>query len=83
MTERLTILRAATSWETMTSFSVGHIILTPTHSGNRIQGPPHQESRALPTELPPPPPPPNALLACLKEVIQFETPKQNTDKVHF
>ena len=31
-TERLTILRAATrpSWETMTSVSAGHIILTPT-----------------------------------------------------
>ena len=52
----------------MTSVSAGHIILTSTQpegSGRRQrksnQGPPHQESRALPTELlrpsPPPPPP--------------------------
>ena len=47
----------------MTSDSAGHIILTPTQpvgSGRpqreSIPGPPHQESRALPTELPPPPP---------------------------
>ena len=53
------------SWETMTSVSAGHIILTPTQpvGSGRPQresnpGPPHQESRALPTELPPPPPPP-------------------------
>ena len=52
------------SWETMTSVSAGHVILTPTQpvgSGQPQQesnpGPPHQESRALPTELPPPPPP--------------------------
>ena len=51
------------SWETMTSVSAGHIILTPTQpigSGRPLResnpGPPHQESRALPTELPPPPP---------------------------
>ena len=51
------------SWETMTSVSAGHIILTPTQpvgSGRPRResnpGPPHQESRALPTELPPPPP---------------------------
>ena len=50
------------SWETMTSVSVGHIILTPTQpvwSGRPQResnpGPPHQESRALPTELPRPP----------------------------
>ena len=43
------------SWETMTSVSAGHIILTPTHpvgSGRPLwesnPGPPHQESRALP-----------------------------------
>ena len=49
----------------MTSDSAGHIILTPTQPvGSRgpqresNAGPPHQESRALPTELPPPPPPP-------------------------
>ena len=49
----------------MTSVSAGHIILTPTHpvGSGRPQrgsnpGPPHQESRALPTELPRPPPPP-------------------------
>ena len=55
-------------WETMTSFSAGHIILTPTQpvgsggggGGGSAQrgsnpGPPHQESRALPTELPRPP----------------------------
>ena len=47
------------SWETMTSVSTGHIILTPTQpvGSGRSQwesnpGPPHQESRALPTELP-------------------------------
>ena len=52
------------SWETMTSVSAGHIILTPTQpvgSGRPQQesnpGPPHQESRALPTELPHPPSP--------------------------
>ena len=46
------------SWETMTSVSAGHIILTPTQpvGGGRPQqelnqGPPHQESRPLPTEL--------------------------------
>ena len=49
----------------MTSVSAGHIILTPTQpvGSGRLQrgsnpGPPHQESRPLPTELPPPPPPP-------------------------
>ena len=47
------------SKETMTSVSAGHIILTPTQpvGSGRPQresnpGPPHQESRALPTELP-------------------------------
>ena len=47
------------SWEIMTSVSAGHIILTPTQpvGSGRPQresnpGPPHQESRALPTELP-------------------------------
>ena len=46
----------------MTSVSAGHITLTPTQpvGSGRPQresnpGPPHQESRALPTELPPPP----------------------------
>ena len=46
----------------MTSVSAGHIILTPTQpvGSGRPQresnpGPPHQESRALPTELPGPP----------------------------
>ena len=50
------------SWETMTSVSAGHIILTPTQpvGSGRPQresnpGPPHQESRALPTKLPRPP----------------------------
>ena len=50
------------SWETMTSVSAGLIILTPSQPvGNgRPQresnpGPPHWESRALPTELPPRP----------------------------
>ena len=49
----------------MTSVSAGHIILTPTQpvGSGRPQresnpGPPHQESRTLPTELPSPPPPP-------------------------
>ena len=47
------------SWETMTCVSAGHIILTPTQpvGSGRPQresnpGPPDQESRALPTELP-------------------------------
>ena len=47
----------------MTSISAGHIILTPTQpvGSGRPQrgsnpGPPDQESRALPTELPRPPP---------------------------
>ena len=46
----------------MTSVSAGHIILTPTQpvGSRRPQresnpGPPHQESRALPIELPSPP----------------------------
>ena len=46
----------------MISVSAGHIILTPTQpvgSGRPQRGsnpvPPHQESRALPTELPRPP----------------------------
>ena len=50
------------SWETMTFISAGHIILTPTQpvGSGRPQrgsnpGPPDQESRALPTELPRPP----------------------------
>ena len=50
------------SWETMTSVSAGHIILTPTQpvGSGRPQrewnpGPPYQESRALSTELPRPP----------------------------
>ena len=50
------------SWETMTSISAGHIILTPTQpvgSGRPQRGsnpvPPDQESRTLPTELPRPP----------------------------
>ena len=49
------------SWETMTSVSAGHIILTPTQPVGSGQpqresnpGPPHQESRALPIELPRP-----------------------------
>ena len=49
------------SWETMTSISAGHIILTPTQpvgSGRPQRGSnpghPDQESRALPTELPRP-----------------------------
>ena len=51
------------SWETMNSVSAGHIILTPTQpvGSGRPQResnpvPPHQESYALPTELPRPPP---------------------------
>ena len=46
------------SWETMTSVSAGHVILTPTQPVGSGQpqresnpGPAHQESRALPTEL--------------------------------
>ena len=44
------------SWATMTSVSAGHILLTPTQRESN-SGPPHQESRALPTELRRPPPP--------------------------
>ena len=64
-TERLTILRAAThetELGSMTSVSAGRIILTPAQpvgSGwpqrESNPGPPHQESRALTTELPPSP----------------------------
>ena len=50
------------SWETMTSVSAGHIILTPTQPVGSGQPqresnsvPPDQRSRALPTELPRPP----------------------------
>ena len=53
------------SWETMTSVSAGHIILTPIQ---RVGGgwpqpelnpePPHQESLYRLSNLPPPPPPP-------------------------
>ena len=49
------------SWETMTSVSAGHIILTPPQpvGSGRPQresnpGPPHQESRALPQSYRPP-----------------------------
>ena len=59
----------------MTSVSAGHIILTPTQpvGSGRPQrgsnpGPPHQESRALPTELPRPPVV-VAAAALVKEVI--------------
>ena len=43
------------SWETMTAVSAGDIILTPTQLVGGGRPPPHQESRALPTELPRPP----------------------------
>ena len=53
------------SWETMTSVSAGHIILTPSQPVGSGQpqresnpGPPHQESRALPQSYRAPPPPP-------------------------
>ena len=56
------LLHMRQSWETMTSVSAGHIILTPiqTVGSGRPQResnpvPPHQESRALPTELSRPP----------------------------
>ena len=49
------------SWETKTSVSAGHIILTPIQPVGRGRpqresnpGPPHQELRALPTEPPHP-----------------------------
>ena len=55
-TERLTIRQ---SWETMTSVSAGHVIMTPIQpvGSGRPQresnpGPPHQEPLALPTEPP-------------------------------
>ena len=60
----------------MASVSAGHIILTPTQtvgSGRPLResnpGPPHQESRALPTELPPPPPPPPLPLNILGDIL--------------
>ena len=66
------------SWETMTSVSAGHIILTPTQliGSGRPQrgsnpGPPDQESRALPTELPRPPPPYH-FLQSLIEIVQSQ-----------
>ena len=50
------------SWETMTSVSAGHIILTPAQPVGSWRpqqesnlGHPHQESRALPTKPPRPP----------------------------
>ena len=61
------------SRRTMTSVSAGHIILTltqPVGSGRpqweSNPGPPHQKSRALPTELPPPPPPAHLFLGSNK-----------------
>ena len=67
-TERQTILRAAAHETELRDhdfcLSRSHYTDTdPTSRDGRSQresnpGPPHQESRALPTELPPPPPPP-------------------------
>ena len=66
------------SWETMTSVSAGHIIQTPTQPAGSgrpqrepNQGPPHQESSALPTELLPPPPPPPWQSMKKKKQINF------------
>ena len=60
-TERLTILRADTHKTELGDHDFCHIILTPTQpvGSGRPQresnpGPPHQESRAQPTELPRP-----------------------------
>ena len=69
------------SWETMTSVSAGHIIhvLTPTQPVGSWRpqrgsnpGPPHQESRALPTELPPPPPPPPGMAVVGENCVQVK-----------
>ena len=67
------LLHMRQSWETMTSVSAGHIILTPTQpvGSGRPQWqsnpePPHQQSRALPTELPRPPPNPVQFIFILR-----------------
>ena len=67
------------SWETMTSISAGHIILTPTQpvGSGRPQrgsssGPPDQESRALPTELPRPPIIDLSQIAALLQMLQLQ-----------
>ena len=70
---------------TMTSVSAGHIILTPTQpvgsgrpQGESNPGPPDQESRALPTELPrPPPPPPSSQSTWGKPVYNWEPKTQS------
>ena len=66
------LLHMRQSWETMSSISAGHIILTPTQpvGSGRPQrgsnpGPPDQESRALPTELPCPP--------CFRKIVEYCT----------
>ena len=66
------------SRETMTSVSAVHIILTPTQpvGSGRPQResnpwPLHQESCALPTELPPPPPPPKSAVSSLKIIVSI------------
>ena len=76
------------SWETMTSVSAGHIILTrtqPEGSGRPKResnpGPPHQESRALPTELPPPPPPPPAPFPGWNDMVTAINTQRNTKKL--
>ena len=59
------------SWETMTSVSAGHIILTPTQpvGSGRPQRESDQELRALPTELPRPPIP--LCVLCLEELLDL------------
>ena len=70
----------------MTSVSAGHIIQTPTQpvGSGRPQresnpGPPHQESRALPTELQRP----LLDLAMLNYFISFERQEQNNALIRF
>ena len=83
----------------MTSISAGHIILTPTQPVGSWRpqrgsnpGPPDQESRALPTELPrpPPPPPPNdketdviaAEVAMVDLVVELNLPLSTLDRIN-
>ena len=69
--------------EIITSVSAVHIILTPTQTvrsryplWESNPGPPHQESHALPTDLPgaPPPPPPPAGFSCNEACTHFLFP---------
>ena len=78
------------SWETMTSVSAGHIILTPIQpvgSGwpqrELSPGPPHQELRAPPTELPRPPHEAQNILKKKKKGQKKVVPLPNLIYKHF